>query len=362
MAFQGFLKEDTATTLRLGPFVDKTDGVTYEVGMAAAMNHADTGVRISKNGAALAARTTATEPVYDAFGYYLVNLDATDVGTSGRLKVIFGNAAVCLPCEADFEIIPGNLFDTLLVAQPAAAINKFFDVASSVLTCASVNQAGDAHVHADAIDTLTKASGPGDLAAILLDTGTDGVVVASASKTGFSLSATGADLILKTSTFAAALVAAINELSTYGLTALNTLLVTTGIKAATVPALVAADVRTAVGLASANLDTQLTALDAIVYTVKVDTAAILADTGTDGVVLKAAGLNADAIDKIVDEVMDGTVTLRQAIMLFLSALASKSSGGGTDTLVFRSVANTKPRITATVDANGNRTAMTLDVT
>jgi hypothetical protein len=55
-------------------------------------------------------------------------------------------------------------------------------------------------------------------------------------KTGFSLSATGADLILKSSTFIQAIVAAVNELATYGLTALNTLLVTTGIKAATVPA------------------------------------------------------------------------------------------------------------------------------
>jgi hypothetical protein len=60
--------------------------------------------------------------------------------------------------------------------------------------------------------------------------------IACSDKTGFSLAATGADLILKTSTFAQALVAAINEFATYGLTALNTLLVTTGIKAATIPA------------------------------------------------------------------------------------------------------------------------------
>jgi hypothetical protein len=55
-------------------------------------------------------------------------------------------------------------------------------------------------------------------------------------KTGFALSATGADLILKTSTFATAIAAAINEMATYGLTAINTLLVTTGIKTATTAA------------------------------------------------------------------------------------------------------------------------------
>ena len=65
---------------------------------------------------------------------------------------------------------------------------------------------------------------------------TAGQSIACSDKTGFSLSATGADLILKTATFVVAIRDAINEFATYGLTALNTLLVTTGIKAATIPA------------------------------------------------------------------------------------------------------------------------------
>ena len=59
---------------------------------------------------------------------------------------------------------------------------------------------------------------------------TAGQSIACSDKTGFSLAATGADLILKSSTFIQAIVAAVNEFATYGLTALNTLLVTTGIK------------------------------------------------------------------------------------------------------------------------------------
>ncbi len=70
---------------------------------------------------------------------------------------------------------------------------------------------------------------------------TAGQSIACSDKTGFSLSATGADLILKTSTFVQAIVAAVNELATYGLTALNTLLTSTGIKAATVPAVTLAN-------------------------------------------------------------------------------------------------------------------------
>ena len=59
---------------------------------------------------------------------------------------------------------------------------------------------------------------------------TAGQSIACSDKTGFSLAATGADLILKSSTFIQAIVAAVNEFATYGLTAINTLLVTTGIK------------------------------------------------------------------------------------------------------------------------------------
>lgn len=74
----------------------------------------------------------------------------------------------------------------------------------------------------------------------------------------------------------------------------------------------------------------------------------------------ADALAADAVDEILDEVVEGTLTLRQAIRLFLSALAGKSSGGGTATITFRDNADSKARITATVDADGNRTAVTLD--
>ena len=47
--------------------------------------------------------------------------------------------------------------------------------------------------------------------------------------------------------------------------------------------------------------------------------------------------------------------------LFLSALAGKLSGAGTGTLTFRDYGDTKARITATVDANNNRTVIVTDV-
>lgn len=87
------------------------------------------------------------------------------------------------------------------------------------------------------------------------------------------------------------------------------------------------------------------------------TAAVLATGAID-----ADALAADAVDEILDEVVEGTVTVRQALRLFLSVLAGKSTGGGTVTLAFRDNADTKARVTATVDENGNRTAVALDPT
>lgn len=73
-------------------------------------------------------------------------------------------------------------------------------------------------------------------------------------------------------------------------------------------------------------------------------------------------LSATGIDAIIDDVIEGTLTLRQAIRIYLAALGGKSTGGGTNTITFLDNAGSKARITATVDADGNRTAMTLDGT
>lgn len=68
----------------------------------------------------------------------------------------------------------------------------------------------------------------------------------------------------------------------------------------------------------------------------------------------------DIADAVHDEVVEGTLTLRNMLRVMKAALAGKSSGGGTNTVKFRDHADAKDRITATVDEDGNRTAVTLD--
>lgn len=70
---------------------------------------------------------------------------------------------------------------------------------------------------------------------------------------------------------------------------------------------------------------------------------------------------AAAILDAVDSIETG-VTLRQATRLILAAAAGRVSGAGTSTVTIRNaVANDTNRIVATVDENGNRTAITTDL-
>lgn len=60
------------------------------------------------------------------------------------------------------------------------------------------------------------------------------------------------------------------------------------------------------------------------------------------------------------EVIDSGYTAAEILQLLASVAAGKSSGGGTSTIVFRDLADTKNRISATVDSSGNRSALTID--
>lgn len=76
-------------------------------------------------------------------------------------------------------------------------------------------------------------------------------------------------------------------------------------------------------------------------------------------VVPTANANASALLDLVNGI-ETNVTLRHAMRLVLAALAGQLSGAGSETVHIRDVNNTKDRITATVDLNGNRTAVTVD--
>ncbi len=70
-------------------------------------------------------------------------------------------------------------------------------------------------------------------------------------------------------------------------------------------------------------------------------------------------LSAAGVDAILDEVIEGTHTLRQYIRTMASVLLAKVSGGGSDTITYRDVDDSKDRVVATVTTDGDRTAIVL---
>lgn len=83
-----------------------------------------------------------------------------------------------------------------------------------------------------------------------------------------------------------------------------------------------------------------------------------------GSVIKVNELTQDDVTgAVLEAVIEPGLTLRQALRLLAAATAGKLSGGGSTTVTIRNaVDDSKNRIVATVDSEGNRTAITYDLT
>ena len=106
-----------------------------------------------------------------------------------------------------------------------------------------------------------------------------------------------------------------------------------------------------VGLTVANLDVAVSSRLATAGYTAPDNAGIAA--------IPDAATNAAAV---LASAVDGIITLAESIRLQNAVLAGKVSGAGTGTETFRDLADTKDRIVATLDTDGNRTAITRDAT
>jgi hypothetical protein len=87
---------------------------------------------------------------------------------------------------------------------------------------------------------------------------------------------------------------------------------------------------------------------------------ILVDTGTD-IPASIVALNDLSAAELLGTAVEGAYTFSQVLQLMASVLFGKVSGGGTTSVVFRNTADSANRVTAVVDSDGNRSAVTLNV-
>ncbi len=107
-----WIKQSTAVTINMGPFVDSTDGNTHEEALT--IGQAD--IRVSKNGADFAQSNNAAGATHVEHGWYHVPLDTTDTNTLGHLRV-YVHVAGALACWFDCMVVPANVWDSLFGAD-----------------------------------------------------------------------------------------------------------------------------------------------------------------------------------------------------------------------------------------------------
>jgi hypothetical protein len=112
----------------------------------------------------------------------------------------------------------------------------------------------------------------------------------------------------------------------------------------------------------ANLDSDVAAVQADTDNIQTRIPAALVDGKMDSTL---SSTEREAIANMIFDLAAGVeagLTMRQALRIAIAVLAGKSSGwpAGGASEIFRDTNDTKDRVTATVDADGNRTAVTLD--
>lgn len=382
--------------------VDATDLKTRETGLSGFT------VYRSRNGAASAAYTTPTVNETDSTnmpGVYELLLDedmAIDSGDQSQEICLHITHASMAPVTRVVELY-----------RPSVTAGETLTVASGVGSANAVAISGDTAA-ADNLEAAADGTG--------YNLGGGGVVVASVA--GAVGSVTG--------NVGGNVTGSVGSVATGGITAAS--IADAAIDAATFAADVDAEARGWLGMASANLDTQLGDLptnaelatsqsaaddatlaaiaalnnpsaaaiaDAVWDEAQADHVAvgsfgitaseiadILTDTGTtlqgelDGIqadtediqsrlpaaliggridaTVDATGMESGAIDAILDDTIgDGSITMRQALRVLVAGMVGKISGAATTTVTIRNLADSADVVVATVDADGNRSAVTV---
>lgn len=410
-----WLKQSTSVDVPIGPFLDATDGVTPETGLT--ITQPD--IRLKKNGGAWAQKAAAQTLSHEENGFYEVTLDATDTNTLGLMRLaVFESGAA--PVWEDFLVVPANVWDSYFstdllqvdatqwlgsaIATPTVAgvpevdVTHWIGTAAATPTVAGVPEVDITHFGGAA---GTFASGRPEVntshvagnttAATILsriyggaavtgtaDSGTTTTMVDAALTQADSGYWTGGWIVFTSGNISGQcrrIVSFVPGTDTVNFFPATTQAVSTQ-NYVIIPSTNAADdVWEAATADYASVGTFGEALDLNSIADAVWDELTAAHNGGSGVAGSfgelvistenvTAGLpDAGAISTAVwSEALDGSTTAAESMRLQNSALGGKASGLGTTTVVFRDINDTKNRISATVDVDGNRSAVTLDLT
>jgi hypothetical protein len=338
-------RQSTARTFIVGPVLD-ADGAAVTDGVIADF-------KLSKNGAAPAAFNGSATLTHRHTGFYSLAATTSDLDTVGSaVATIDDGTNACPPLR--ITVVEEAVYDALFAASAAG-----YGTAQTGDSFARLGAPAGASIAADiaTVDTVADAIKAKTDSLTFTVAGVIDANVTYVTGTAFSTQggsnfrtwfqnagnpsthtlASWHTNITGIGTDTDAIIAAFGDVPTNVWAAGTRTLTSNGNDptAAAIASAVRTELTTELGRIDAAVSSRLATAS---YTAAPTTAQILAAGDVDG------------------------YSLENALKLVLAALAGKLSGAATNTVTVRAADDSKARITATVDADGNRSAVTLDAT
>jgi hypothetical protein len=107
-----FLKQSTATTVRIGPVVSVDDGYTLRTSLTVGDATCNLVKGVTSSTLTLTASGGNNDFVHIANGHWSLELTASNTDTLGRLSVTLRDDDVFLPTWGDFTVLAANVSTT----------------------------------------------------------------------------------------------------------------------------------------------------------------------------------------------------------------------------------------------------------
>ena len=318
------LRQSTQVIVVIGPFVDVTDGFTPETGIT--LGAADEAELLKSN-------TTTTTDISGATwaaitgcdGWYGLTLSSSHTDTVGALTVMVNDDSVCLPVFARFQVIEEAIYDGIYTASAAVIPANVTQFGGSAGTFSGGRpEVNTSHVAGSAVSTSSAQIGVNVVNA-------GGTAWASGSLTSgvfasgaITATAIAADAIGASELAADAVAEIADAVWDEDATAHQT----------------GGTFGQAIGDPGADTNTifKATVTDATGATVGVDVAAVLADTGTDGVIVASIANGAITAAAIATNAIDADSLAADAVTEIQSGLATAAALDTVDNFIDTEIA------------------------
>jgi hypothetical protein len=308
------LRYNTATTRRIGSFVQYNTGVSPVDTVD--LTSVDKAEILKGTAGALTTDISGRgfKVVAGASGWYNLGLLASDTDTTGPLVVVVQDDDLVCPVHVYFEVVSQNYYDSKYGTV------EYFDVDVNNVTNGVSNPS---------VDVATGVSNPSvDVATVSGGVSNPSVDVATVSGGVSNPSVTVAAGVSNPSVDVATVSGGVSNPS----------------------------VTVANGVSNPSVD-----VATVSGGVSNPGVTVIAGVSNPAVTITAASTSSIAT-VVHDYVVEGTTTSKQMDRLVFATMVGTSGGGGTTSVKFNAGDGGKLRITATVDASGNRSAVTTDVT